>query len=361
MRILHVITTLDTGGAERLMVDLLPLLRDKGHQVELLLFNGVMTPFREELEQQGIVIHELTNVPGNVRHTEVYNPLNIFRLRRYMKGYDLIHTHNTACQLYVAIARSMAGSHVMLVTTEHNTTNRRRSIPLLRPLDKWMYRQYTKVVCIGDSTRDNLQQYLGSNDKTCVIYNGVKTSRFIRPIKDVSSQDHYVITMVAGFRPQKDHETLIKALTHLPANYRVQLVGNGQCEPQMKSLCKSLNLDGRVDFMGARMDVPDIMEASDVIVLSSHWEGLSLSSVEGMASGRPFVASDVDGLSDVVRGAGCLFPQGDDQALAAIIRQLCEHPDEYRRVAEACQRRAMDYDISVMADAYDRLYQSLLK
>jgi len=359
MRILHVITTLDTGGAERLMVDLLPLLNKKGDKVELLLFNGVMTPFRHEIEKRGVIVHELANIDSDIKRTEVYNPLNILRLRRFIGGYDIIHTHNTACQLYVPIARLLSRSHVKLITTEHNTTNRRRSIKLLHPLDKWMYRQYARVICIGDSTRDNLEAYLGEECRTQVIYNGVDTSRFVRPIKDVSAQEEFVITMIAGYRPQKDHKTLIKSLIHLPSNYRLQLVGDGECEPQLRELCKDLGLEDRVIFMGVRMDVPDVMEMSDIIVLSSHWEGLSLSSIEGMASGRPFVASDVDGLRDVVGGAGVLFPQGDDKALASNIQYLCEHPDEYHRIAEACQRRAMEFDISVMADAYHQLYHSL--
>lgn len=359
MKILHVITTLDTGGAERLMVDLLPLLNDKGDKVELLLFNGVMTPFRQELEKRGIVVHELANIESDFKRTEVYSPLNIFRLRRFIKNYDVIHTHNTACQLYVPIARLLSGSHVKLITTEHNTTNRRRSIKCLHPVDKWMYRQYTRVICIGDSTRDNLESYLGEECHTVVIYNGVDTSRFVRPIKNVSAQDNFVITMIAGYRPQKDHETLIKSMQHLPSNYRLQLVGDGECEPQLRDLCKNLGLNERVVFMGVRMDVPDVMEMSDIIVLSSHWEGLSLSSIEGMASGRPFIASDVDGLRDIVKGAGVLFPQGDDKALASKIQHLCENPDEYHRIAEACQHRAMEYDISVMADAYYQLYHSL--
>jgi len=359
MRILHVITTLDTGGAERLMVDLLPLLNEKGHQVELLLFNGVMTPFREELEQKGVTIHELTNEKGNVKHTEVYNPLNIIRLRRFMKGYDIIHTHNTACQFYVAIARWLTRSRVKLVSTEHNTTNRRRTIKFLHPVDKWMYRQYEKVVCIGESTRDNLEHYLGYDCHACVIKNGVNTSRFFRPIKDISEQDNFVITMIAAFRPQKDQGTLIKAFSHLPSSYQLQLIGDGQCGSQLKSLCTELKLDDRVAFMGMRMDVPDIMEKSDVIVLSSHWEGLSLSSIEGMASGRPFIASDVDGLRDVVAGAGVLFPHGDEKALARAIRDLCENPTLYHEVATACQKRAKEYDISVMANRYNQLYKSL--
>ena len=86
---------------------------------------------------------------------------------------------------------------------------------------------------------------------------------------------------------------------------------------------------------------------------------MSLSSIEGLASGRPFIASDVDGLHDIVRGAGVLFPEGDDKELASQIRILCEHPDEYQSVALQCQQRASQYDISIMAKNYLKLYNSL--
>ena len=112
--------------------------------------------------------------------------------------------------------------------------------------------------------------------------------------------------------------------------------------------------------MGVRQDVPEILESSDILVLSSHWEGLSLSSIEGMASGRPFIASDVDGLREIVGGAGALFPHGDDQELATQIQYLCENPDEYKAVAQRCQERARQYDISSMAANYLKLYKELL-
>lgn len=360
MRILHVITTLDTGGAEHLMVDLLPRLNAMGHQAELLLFNGVETPFKAELRQKGVTIHELMNVSGNARHTEVYNPMNVMRLRRFLKGYDIIHTHNTACQLYVPLAKLSTRSKALLITTEHNTTNSRRELWWYKPLDKWMYRKYAHVVCIGDKALENLEQYLGSGCHASTIYNGVDTKRFHHQIKDISGKNRFIITMVAAFRPQKDHETLLRSFTHLPGNYHLQLVGHGDRIDEMKELCHGLGLDDKVSFLGARMDVPDILEQSDVVVLSSHWEGLSLSSIEGLASGRPFVASDVEGLHEVVGGAGILFPEGDDQALADAIMKLCENPDDYRQVAEACQEKAKSFDISVMAGAYMNLYESLM-
>ena len=146
----------------------------------------------------------------------------------------------------------------------------------------------------------------------------------------------------------------------LPECYHLQIVGTGLREEEIKQQSQSLGLDSKVEFLGMRQDVPDILEQSDIIVLSSHWEGLSLSSIEGMASGRPFVASDVDGLHEMVDGAGVLFEHGNEKDLAEKIQWLCEHPDEYSKVAQRCQERARQFDISVMAEEYNKLYESLL-
>lgn len=356
MRILHVITSLYNGGAERLMVDLLPRLRNDGeNEVELLLFNGVETIFKKELQQKGIRIISLTTT------NDVYHPRRLLNLRRIIRQYDIVHTHNTACQFYVALASCLMRNKPLLMTTEHNSTNRRRSKFWLKPIDRWMYSRYASIVCIAEQTRLNLSEYIGDNNRLCTINNGVDVSRFIKPIKDIASKTDFIITMVAAYRPQKDFGTLFRALTHLPDNYSVRIVGGGDRYEgeRIKSYCSQLGLDNRVVFMGVRPDVPDILAQSDIVVLSSHWEGLSLSSIEGLASGRPFIASDVDGLHDIVQGAGVLFPEGDDKELANQIRHLCEHPDEYQRIAEQCQQRARQFDISMMAENYLNLYSKL--
>lgn len=356
MRILHVITSLYTGGAEHLLVDLLPLLKDNGkNQVDLLLINGVETAFKKAIQQAGIQVFSLSST------NDVYNPKNIFRMWKYLRNYDIIHTHNTACQFFVPIAQQMTASTALLVTTEHSSSNRRRSSWWLKPIDCWMYNQYRAIICIADQPRKNLEAYIGKKPSLLTINNGVNIQRFVRSVKDISAQDSFVITMVAAIRAEKDHATLLKSLTHLPDNYRLQIVGGGEkvnCE-NLKAHCEELGLENRVVFMGVRQDIPDILEKSDILVLSSHWEGLSLSSIEGMASGRPFIASDVDGLREIVGGAGMLFPHGDDKELARQIQFLCEHPDEYREVARRCQDRARQYDISIMANNYLDLYHSL--
>ncbi len=351
MRILHVITSLRTGGAEKLMVDLLPRLRDMGNDVELLLFDGTRTHFYEELERAGIKIHHLS-IGGNV-----YNPLNIFRLKKYLKRYDIVHTHNTACQLFAAICQVLCS--VVLVTTEHTTSNRRRDWRWYKPLDRWMYSQYSRVICISRQTLDSLEKYHGSSDKNSVIYNGVNIDKYLNQIKEISSKSNYIISMVAGFRYQKDQDTLIKACALLPDNYTLRLIGDGERRNVLQQFVAELGIEKRVEFLGVRNDIPELLAESDINVLSSHWEGFGLAAVEGMASGRPFIASDVNGLREIVNGYGILFPHGDATALANEIKMLCENPEHYTRVAITCQDKARQYDISIMAQKYNELYSTI--
>ena len=351
MRILHVITSLRIGGAEKLMVDLLPRMKASGDVVELCVFDGVKTPFYEELEQKGVVIHALGN--------SVYSLLNIFKLISLIRNYDIIHTHNTACQYYVAIANCFVEGK--LYTTEHNTTNRRRSIGW-RLMDRWMYSRYHKIVCISELTKKNLLGHIGECfDKKCeVIYNGIDVRLFENTCSQVEQEGPYkTILMVSAFRNQKDQQTLIRALVLLPETYQLWFAGGGEQRliDECRTLVKQMGLDSRVKFLGIQTDVPKLQTRADVIVLSSHYEGLSLSSLEGMASGKPFIASDVEGLHDIVGGYGILFPHGDDKALAEVIQKVCENKDYREDIVKKCQERARMFDISIMAKKYIEVYK----
>lgn len=359
MKILHIITNLQTGGAEKLMVDLLPRIKAMGHEVELLLFDGTRTPFYELVEQAGIKIHALGTAPN------VYNPVYLWRLVRFLKShpYDIVHTHNTAPQLFAAIGSVLCS--VELCTTEHNTSNRRRDWKWYVPIDRWMYSRYAKVICISDAAEKNLREHLVKDygDKICTIYNGADVQRFAHaePAADLMSDKHRkALVMVARFTYQKDQDTLIKALAQLPPQeYELWLVGTGDRKAELEALCKEQGVSDRVRFLGVRMDVPNVLKAADFVVMSSHFEGLSLSNIEGMSVGKPFLASDVDGLHEVTEGAGLLFPHQNPQALAEAIRQLSDDATYYKQIADRCYERALRYDISVMARNYVKAYESI--
>jgi glycosyltransferase involved in cell wall biosynthesis len=356
MKILHVITSLYTGGAEKLMIDLLPRLKEKGHEVDLLLFDGADTPFRRQAEAAGIkVMH--TRIGGSV-----YNPINLIKFIPYLRRYDIVHTHNTAPQLFAAIGKCFG--RAKLVTTEHNTTNRRRGIPLLKGVDRWMYNRYGHVICISKKAEENLNAYLltcKANIQT--INNGVCLSTFTSASPSLElnniAPNSKKIVMVAGFRQQKDQDTLIKAMTILDQTFHLFLVGDGARRDECEQLAKDLCVANRVHFMGVRSDVANILKASDYIVMSSHYEGLSLSSVEGMCVDKPFLASNVDGLREVVDGAGVLFDHQDFVGLASKIKRLDADPVLYQVIATKCSERASQFDISKMVDGYNKIYNSL--
>ena len=225
-----------------------------------------------------------------------------------------------------------------------------------------MYGQYSRIIAISEKAAELLAQHIGRNDIS-VIENGIDVQRYAQatPIDRHAIVPDYhdgdiIITMVAGFRPQKDQDSAIRALTHLPDNYKLCLVGDGERRNIIEALIAQLGMQQRVMLLGIRTDVPQILSASDVVVLASHWEGLSLSSVEGMASGKPFIASDVDGLREVIGGNGILFADGDHHQLATAIAELISHPDYYQKVATACAKAALRYDIATTATRYSNLY-----
>lgn len=354
MRILHVITSLRIGGAEKLMVDLLPRLRDMGHDVDLLLFDGTMTSFRQQLESADIRVYDL-GVGGSV-----YSPIKLFKLIPYLKKYDIIHTHNTAPQLFAAIGNLICST--TLCTTEHTTSNHRRALKWYAPIDRWMYRRYKKIISISPKTEESLKQYVKINDsRFLTIFNGIDLAKYTisDKIKLITEQDVFAIVQVAGFRYEKDQDTVISALKYLPEKFHLFLVGDGERRIILENLVRKLDLEARVHFLGIRDDVPKILSSADIVVMSSHWEGFGLAAVEGMAAGKPVLASDVEGLRDIVNGAGILFPHQDSKILADEIIKIESDPLFYKEVMGKCIQRAKHFDISKMVKGYLKVYESI--
>lgn len=360
MKILQVITSLQIGGAEKLITDMVPLFREQGHEVDVLLFDGAETPFKKQLEEQRVRILSF-NIGGSV-----YNPVYIFRLVPIIKEYDIVHTHNTVCQYFVAMAKTISlCKKTKFVTTEHSTNNRRRKSVYWKLLDRFMYHKYDVITAISEKVSNLLKIHI-SDLMTQVIHNGIniKTYQQAAPLSKESfvSLGSVLVTMVSRFGEAKDQETVVRALSLLPVNYYVLLVGGGDVTlmQRCKDIVLNLKLNDRVVFTGIRSDTPSILKVSDIVVMSSHWEGFGLAAVEGMAAGKPVVASDVPGLADVVRGVGVLFPHGDEKALADAIQKLMKDKSYYQQIAEQCMQRASEYDIRKTVDAYLDIYKQMV-
>lgn len=361
MKVLHVITTLQTGGVEKLMVDLLPRLNRLGIESDLLVFDGARTHFFDKLEEAGV------NIFSGPAGSSVYHPSHILRIRKLMKGYDIIHTHNSSPQIFGSVAS--LGKKVRLITTEHTTYNRRRKGVLMRRMDRSVYKKYDKITCVSTEVEHKLREHIGpSRAKDIVtIYNGIDVDKYrnAKPSKELLdySEEHgnpVLLIMVAAFRRQKDQETLIKALSYLPENYHLVLVGTGERESICKSWAYDLGLKDRVLFMGQRNDVHELLKAAYVSVLSTHYEGFALAAVEGMAAGLPMILTDVEALHEVAGDAARFVRPGDAVTLASEIRRIVENKELREQLIHKGQQRVERYRLDSMARRFADLYRNLL-
>jgi len=362
MKILQLINSLNSGGAEKLVTDLCTAYLAKGETVELGLISGHQTVFLDRIKEISpeLKIHDL----GSLK--DLYHPKHIFKLRKVLRNYDVVHVHLFPALYWAGFASFFLGNKVKLLFTEHNTTNRRRKHPVLKHLDRFVYRRYSKIISISDAVDKNIREHLGKLGQRVVqINNGINLDEvtFAKPYtkKELGFEEKDTLLLqVSSFTPQKDQQTLIKSLLELPANTHLILVGNGSLKDEIETETAALNLADRVHFYGLRNDVPRLLKSVDIVVLSSNFEGLSLSCVEGLASGKPFVASEVPGLTEVVKGHGVVFPQGDATALAAKITELLNDKAYYEKVVATGVERSKQFDINDMVNGYLQQYRDTI-
>jgi glycosyltransferase involved in cell wall biosynthesis len=367
MKILHVINNLGSGGAEKLIEDTLTIMNQYSNiEVEILILTGENNVFGEELRNSGINIY-------NLETFNIYNPINIIKIKKFIKNnnYDLIHVHLFPVFYWVTIANVLNFKNkIPLVMTEHSTHNRRRNYKFFKFFDKFIYNQIDKIISISKDTQSNLKKWLDideDNSKFKIINNGIDTEKFQNAksykknnlLKEYNYGDVFV-TMVGRFSEQKDQKTLIKAINNLPDKFHLLLVGRGNLKSNCENLVEDLDLNNRVHFLGFRKDIKRILKTSDIIVLSSNWEGFGLAAVEGMAAGKPLIASNVSGLKEIVKGSGLLFEPGNKKELTKLIKKLNSDSEFYNNVAKKCFDRAKKYDLDRMIKKEIDIYNELL-
>lgn len=365
VKILHINTGLVAGGVERLLNDLLPLFnKEKRVQADLfLLENKGNNLFEEELKKNNVkIIYSKYNNKFDIR--------NIFEIKKLIKNYDVVHTHIFPSQFYLPLAIIGLKNKPYLITTEHNTNNNRRKHKILSKIEKYLYLKYDKIISISNETEIELKKWLkieyGYKNKFQVIENGININKFY--LSDKNIEDNFfkekrknrIITMIGRFNIQKDQPTLIRAIKNINDAY-LFLVGDGERKKEYQNLVKELNIENKVKFLGVRNDIPKILKITDICVLSSNWEGFGLVAIESMAAGKPVIASNVDGLKQIIEGNGLIFEKGNEDDLEEKIRFLLNDKEEYKKMCEKCLKKAKEYDIQKMAEKYLDNYFNFLK
>lgn len=317
--------------------------------------------FENQIKAAGIIIHNF-----KVSRYSFSNISHISSLQKEHQ-FDIIHAHLFPTQYWLGIAKKRMKKVPVFVKTEHNTHNNRRSIIFMKPIDKWVYRQYDKIIAITQQVKTNLDTWTNMPEKSIIINNGVSIKDVQEAITEEVETYNFLkkenknILMVGRFAGGgKDQTTLIESMQYLPENYHLYFAGTGDLMQNAEDKTHELKLQKRVHFLGMRTDVYYLMNLVDINILSSNFEGLSGVTLESLASCRPFIGSNVPGIQEIVPNSDFLFPKKNPTALAQKIESIVENPNTQQKMVSIANQHVQQFDIQVMAEKYVNLYKDLL-
>ncbi|SEK88978.1 glycosyltransferase [Ruminococcus albus] len=361
MKILFVIDNLGGGGAQKLVSDL--ILAITNAHCELLLLSNKTDKYYSLLVQNGIKIHI---IPKSYKSpiSKMHYMWQIIK-----KGqYSIIHANLFPAFYYVSAIKFLHRKKCPpILMTEHSTDNGRRHKPLFFFIEVLIYSQYDHIISISNQTQIYLLSWLKNNrnngKRYSVIENGIDVRRFANAGKYKREQifpgilkEDFLISMVGSFTNQKNHKNMIEAISILPDEYKLLLVGEGKLYNDIVQLVNEKALNKRVMFLGFRKDTAEIMKSVDLVCVPSIWEGFGLVAVEAMACGVPVAVANVPGLSEVVGDAGIQFDPCNPKDIANALRKCrdsmaFDNENTNNRIA-----RAQRFSILRMKNEYIALF-----
>lgn len=348
------------GGAER-MVSLLASHLDL-NRFEVRVFCIFGDPQNNAMEQS-ILNH---GVPITyIRKRLGFSAKHAVRLGRELSSYSpmVVHTHLNAC-MYVA--PWIASNRVTMIHTIHNIPDREASGLRVRVMKRLYSSGRAIPVAISERNRVLTAAFYGiPKSHVEMVVNPVDLSLFADADPKPWSERRYDYIHVARFTEQKNHAGLISAFAKLVSSregfaaLKLALVGEGSLEQSIRELVDRLDISDNVEFLGRRDDVAELMHDSKCFVLPSNYEGLPMTILEAMAAGLPVVATEVGGVSDIVKDGitGFLIDAGDEDSLVSAMSTVMSNRSIQQSMSSAAIEMVGAYDAEAVARRYGALYK----
>jgi glycosyltransferase involved in cell wall biosynthesis len=302
-----------------------------------------------------------------------FDPMTLPALLKVIdrKRPDILHLHGYGATTFGRVAAAMR--HIPAILHEHaNLTD----TPWFQKIADRLLEPYTDIaMAVSKSTADFVirsRQIPGSKVK--VVYLGVPVDEFsrLRGTDEITAArqelgldpDAFAVGTITRLHESKGNSYLVDAAARVVARrprVRFVLVGEGPLQPDLEAQAARLGLGNRFIFAGFRRDAARTLSAFDLTVFPSLWEGTPLTAFEALAAGKPIVATDADGLLDILTDGhdAAIVPKGNAEALADKIVWIIDHPDDRGRLAAAARESGQRYDIGVFVRKMERLYTLL--
>ena len=362
VRVLHFVTGGFSGGATQVAIQLVNAARDSAEIEPLLVLRRKRhtDPDRlEELRRAGV---PLDTVAGWSHAATI---VALMRVCRRFKP-DVLVAHGFSEHLWGRYAGLLA-KVPHLVHVEHNTRERYTAWRLAQT--RWLAKRTDRIVGCSEGVRRVLLEMGMPPARTIAIPNGVRLQPFADAEAQPFAQRIPGIVMVARFSRQKDHATLLRAVALLRERGLAPpllFAGGGKDlhRRPLEKLADELGIAAQVQFLGVVRDVPQRLMAHQLCVLSTHYEGMPLALLEGMAAGCAVVGSAVPGVREVLDDGvdGLLVAEADAPALADALERVLRDPPFGARLAAAARRAAAEkYSRERMNRRYEELFLSLAR
>jgi glycosyltransferase involved in cell wall biosynthesis len=370
VRILHVIGSGERGGAEIFLYSLLKeMIKLPQFSIEVC-FTMSRGSVADLMGDLGIKTYCLNMKSG-------FDLINAMKLKRLIKKrkYDIIHSHTG--QLLTCLAIRLA-SQPLQIMTEHGSVM--SDFPVRKKIERYflrtILRSYKYLVAVSESIRKAMViKYNVPADKIVVIRNGVRLDRFterVLPTQELRqklalSLHRKIVGAVARLFPEKGIDHLILAAPIVLQKHPdclFMIAGDGPLRQELERQVKNAGPSGNFKFLGQRDDIPDLLSIMDVLVIPSVSEGMPISALEAMASGKPIVAYAVGGMPEIVDQGktGFLVSPRSPDLLADAINILLSNAGIRLRMGQYSRERALkEFDIRTSAKRYEDLYSKVLQ